>query len=182
MSVDPILGAIAVGALVFYVRPLRRLVDRLFASVTADTGPRKPPQGPWVWWDSVTGEGQMGGLIGRMPLRALPLAMLLASCGGGSGECAGDHTGLWIGTSQTDQITLGADCSYEYRGPRSCQSRGSYAAPLEGTRGSLLVTIESMVTTAGAPCLPAGHYSCDYVMSSSTLTVDCGAGALSYAR
>lgn len=110
---------------------------------------------------------------------ALVLLLAVSACGGGGGgKCSSPYSGTWVGTTATDQLTLSESCDYQYQGVGGCRSAGTYAAPL-GSSGSVLVTIQS---STGGNCLGVGAYSCAYTASSSTLTVNCGAGNFSYRR
>jgi hypothetical protein len=111
-------------------------------------------------------------------LIGIGLLLAAAACGGGGGKCASSYSGVWIGTTTTDQISLSDSCDFQYQGAGGCRSAGTYAAPL-GSQGSVLVVIQS---STGGNCLAVGSYSCSYSASATTLTFNCGAGAFNYRR
>ena len=112
------------------------------------------------------------------------LSLLLVACsphadsGGGGGTCAGSHNGIWRGVTVNDTLTLDSSCLFGYARGSTCQSSGTYGAPL-GLNGTVQVHITS---STGGLCLPAGTYSCTYTLEGNNLTFDCGSGALHYSR
>lgn len=108
-------------------------------------------------------------------LTLLIFVILLVGCGG---KCDGDHTGTYSGTTISDTLALSSSCEYSYTGNDSCQSRGTYNAPL-GSSGSVAVSISS--STAGN-CLPVGDTTCTYVLNLPNLSFDCGNGTFSYTK
>ena len=75
-----------------------------------------------IWWagELVRLAGVKGGTGGEMRRRAYLLAAVFAGLaisgcggGGGGGKCASPYTGLWIGTTTTDQIILSENCDYQ---------------------------------------------------------------------
>jgi hypothetical protein len=109
---------------------------------------------------------------------ALFFVLVLFAVGCGSEKCASEFSGHWVGTTRTDSIELGDNCTFEYEGADGCKSTGTYAAPI-ASQGSLQASISA---STDGECLPAGQYVCAYTASSTTFTFDCGAGASSYGR
>ena len=102
-----------------------------------------------------------------------PWLLFLASCSSynSTQSCAGTHTGVWSGLTVSDQVTFSADCSFDYVGSDDCLSTGTYRSPL-GPSGTVQVEIES---STGGLCLPAGSYTCAYLITNEVvLSFDCG--------
>ena len=125
----------------------------------------------------------------RVLVRAGLLVVLVNLVGCGSddseddqaGGCASVVVGEWIGASQADSMSIGADGSFRYSGPDGCMSSGSLSCPDPTlASGTLHVTID---VSGGGRCLPAGNYICFFELNGDSLLYDCtGAGGLSYIR
>jgi hypothetical protein len=103
------------------------------------------------------------------------------SNGSGGGACQGPNTGSWDAVGVNGGLFLGADCTFRFTGNDGCQSRGSYAAPIGNTSGTVRVDIES-VSPISSACLPAGTYTCAYLFQAGDFGLDCGGGIQLFTR
>jgi hypothetical protein len=75
-------------------------------------------------------------------------------------------------------VELGGSCEFEFTGT-GCSSRGTYGSPLSNA-GTVRVEIDAV--SGFGNCLPAGNYTCAYVHTGQSLTLDCGGGIFGFTR
>lgn len=125
-------------------------------------------------------------MIIRLSLVVVFLA-LSAGCGSSasksdssSSECAGSVVvGSWkgdLGGAGADTLTFGADC----KGTSSyCASSFTYPN-VTATSGDVI--IKNSATNGAAGCLPAGEFTCQYMIEGNGLAFRCGGGIVTYTK
>ncbi|TXG77605.1 hypothetical protein E6Q11_02430 [Candidatus Dojkabacteria bacterium] len=100
-----------------------------------------------------------------------------STTGGASNACASTpFLGQWTDTTFGDILTLNADCTGTL--PR-CAATLNFKNP--NSNGTIDITFTA--SNAAAFCPNVGTYSCAYNnLVATTLTIDCGSGALTYTK